>query len=216
MVRTEGESCYFFFIVIIFFWSVGDPFWYETSCIEQVAERGRWRPCWWLKNAMLCWGMNRKASSGLPRKIETGRSRTGDEGGQRAEKNQKILSTGFSWSMYGFSLFCFPVFELLSPVSSHLWTPLTFEDHMYILFSVMPSLLFFWQSNCDGNLEQVLSIPAYKICLVLLQTIIRSDSRACMANVIWISPDTTTWIRKLLQKLAGQASFGHGSWKGNY
>ena len=95
MVRAQEESCYFFFfIVIIFFWSVGDPFWYETSCIEQVAERGRWRPCWWLKNAMLCWGMNRKASSGLPRKIETGRSRTGDEGGQRAKKNQKILSTG--------------------------------------------------------------------------------------------------------------------------
>lgn len=37
----------------------------------------------------------------------------------------------------------------------------------------MPCLLFFWQGNCDDNLEQILHILAHKICPVLLQTIIK-------------------------------------------
>lgn len=70
--------------------------------------------------------------------------------------------------------------------------------------SDMPCLLFFWQGNCDDNLEQILHILAHKICPVLLQTIIKGDSRVCTVNIIWISPDTTTWIRNPCKSRKGE------------
>ncbi|GAB2272298.1 hypothetical protein Dimus_007118 [Dionaea muscipula] len=59
----------------------------------------------------------------------------------------------------------------------------------------MPCLKFFWQDVTDNHLEKVSHIMADLICPVLLDTIIKGDPRISTVNVIWMSPDSTTWIR---------------------
>ncbi|KAK3032738.1 hypothetical protein RJ639_036922 [Escallonia herrerae] len=56
-------------------------------------------------------------------------------------------------------------------------------------------LKFFWQDTSDQHLERTTHIFADTICPVLLETIIKGDPRVAKATIIWISPDTTTWIR---------------------
>ncbi|KAL5570431.1 hypothetical protein UlMin_027006 [Ulmus minor] len=45
------------------------------------------------------------------------------------------------------------------------------------------------------DLEDTSHVLADVICPVLLETIIKGDSRISSANITWINPDTTTWIR---------------------
>ncbi|KAK9282648.1 hypothetical protein L1049_010867 [Liquidambar formosana] len=68
----------------------------------------------------------------------------------------------------------------------------------------MPCLMFFWQDTNDVHLESTSNILADMICPVLLQTIIKGDPRICTVNIIWISPDTTTWIRNPCQTQKGE------------
>ncbi|CAK7336523.1 unnamed protein product [Dovyalis caffra] len=58
-----------------------------------------------------------------------------------------------------------------------------------------PCLMFFWQDANDVHLERTSNILADMICPVLLETIIKGDHRISSANIIWASPETTTWIR---------------------
>ncbi|CAL5339826.1 unnamed protein product [Camellia sinensis] len=91
-----------------------------------------------------------------------------------------------------------------------------------------PCLTFFCQDANDLHLEKTSKILADIICPVLLETIIkergvaahfmniwckccpilkpqgRCDPRVCMANIIWISPDTTTWIRNPSKSQKGE------------
>ncbi|GMH09851.1 hypothetical protein Nepgr_011692 [Nepenthes gracilis] len=59
----------------------------------------------------------------------------------------------------------------------------------------IPCLKFFWQDMTDSHLEKTSHIMADMICPVLLDTIIKGDPRISTVNIIWISPDTTTWIQ---------------------
>ncbi|KAA8519098.1 hypothetical protein F0562_013354 [Nyssa sinensis] len=68
----------------------------------------------------------------------------------------------------------------------------------------MPCLKFFWQDTSDHHLERTSHILADTICPVLLETIIKGDPRVCTANIIWISPDTTTWIRNPCKSQKGE------------
>ena len=54
----------------------------------------------------------------------------------------------------------------------------------------MPCLLFFWQDNCDINLEKVLHILAHKICPVLLQTIIKGIFIVLVLNLVFYVNNT--------------------------
>ncbi|KAL7239152.1 hypothetical protein ACSBR2_005116 [Camellia fascicularis] len=67
-----------------------------------------------------------------------------------------------------------------------------------------PCLTFFCQDANDLHLERTSKILADIICPVLLETIIKGDPRVCMANIIWISPDTTTWIRNPSKSQKGE------------
>ncbi|KAJ6934530.1 DNA-directed RNA polymerase V subunit 1 [Populus alba x Populus x berolinensis] len=58
-----------------------------------------------------------------------------------------------------------------------------------------PCLMFFWQGADDVHLERTSNILADMICPVLLETIIKGDHRISCANIIWATPETTTWIR---------------------
>ncbi|KAL0379812.1 UNVERIFIED_CONTAM: DNA-directed RNA polymerase V subunit, partial [Sesamum angustifolium] len=58
----------------------------------------------------------------------------------------------------------------------------------------LPCIQFSWQARGD-LLERASDILADTVCPVLLQTIIKGDPRVSTANIIWISPDTATWIR---------------------
>ncbi|XP_057502270.1 DNA-directed RNA polymerase V subunit 1-like [Actinidia eriantha] len=68
----------------------------------------------------------------------------------------------------------------------------------------MPCLKFFWEDTGDLHLERTSQILADIICPVLTETIIKGDPRVCMANIIWISPDTTTWIRNPCKNQRGE------------
>ncbi|KAJ6704823.1 DNA-DIRECTED RNA polymerase V SUBUNIT 1 [Salix purpurea] len=57
-----------------------------------------------------------------------------------------------------------------------------------------PCLMFFWQGADDFHLERTSNILADMICPVLLETIIKGDHRISRANIIWATPETTTWI----------------------
>ncbi|XP_017257953.1 DNA-directed RNA polymerase V subunit 1 [Daucus carota subsp. sativus] len=59
----------------------------------------------------------------------------------------------------------------------------------------MPCLKFFWKDSTDIHLEKAAHIFSSTICPVLLETIIKGDPRVCSADIIWVSPDTTSWIR---------------------
>ncbi|XWS08294.1 hypothetical protein CRYUN_Cryun41cG0067200 [Craigia yunnanensis] len=59
----------------------------------------------------------------------------------------------------------------------------------------MPCLMFFYRNTNDDHLDSTLQILADIIYPVLLETVIKGDPRICSANIIWVSPDTTTWIR---------------------
>ncbi|BBG96549.1 nuclear RNA polymerase D1B, partial [Prunus dulcis] len=58
-----------------------------------------------------------------------------------------------------------------------------------------PCLMFFLQATDDLETTTTLQYYADLICPVLLETIIKGDPRIGSANIIWIDPDTTTWIR---------------------
>ncbi|GAB4833587.1 hypothetical protein Ancab_031830 [Ancistrocladus abbreviatus] len=68
----------------------------------------------------------------------------------------------------------------------------------------MPCLKFFWQDMSDSHLEKTSHIMADVICPVLLDTIIKGDPRISTVNIIWISPDSTTWIRGPRQSRKGE------------
>ncbi|KAJ4951041.1 hypothetical protein NE237_027873 [Protea cynaroides] len=61
-------------------------------------------------------------------------------------------------------------------------------------WSEFPCLMFFLQDTSADALESNSQILANIICPVLLETIVKGDPRVCSTNVIWISPDNTTWI----------------------
>ncbi|XP_021296973.1 DNA-directed RNA polymerase V subunit 1 isoform X2 [Herrania umbratica] len=59
----------------------------------------------------------------------------------------------------------------------------------------MPCLMFFCRNTKDDHLDSTLQDLVDIIYPVLLETVIKGDPRICSANIIWVSPDTTTWIR---------------------
>ncbi|XWS74551.1 hypothetical protein CRYUN_Cryun01aG0007800 [Craigia yunnanensis] len=68
----------------------------------------------------------------------------------------------------------------------------------------MPCLMFFCRNTNDDHLDGTLQILADIIYPVLLETVIKGDPRICSANIIWVSPDTTTWIRNASKTQKGE------------
>ncbi|KAK1370494.1 hypothetical protein POM88_036586 [Heracleum sosnowskyi] len=68
----------------------------------------------------------------------------------------------------------------------------------------MPCLKFFWKDNGDIHLEKSSQIFADTICPVMLETIIKGDPRVCTADIIWVSPKTTSWIRNCSSSEKGE------------
>ncbi|KAM0054761.1 putative DNA-directed RNA polymerase [Helianthus debilis subsp. tardiflorus] len=58
-----------------------------------------------------------------------------------------------------------------------------------------PCLKFFWEDRPDIHLEKTAHIFANAVCPVLLNSIIKGDPRVKEANITWISPETTVWIK---------------------
>ncbi|XP_013628526.1 PREDICTED: DNA-directed RNA polymerase V subunit 1 isoform X1 [Brassica oleracea var. oleracea] len=61
--------------------------------------------------------------------------------------------------------------------------------------SDMPCLMFSSYNATDPDLERTLDVLCNTIYPVLLETVIKGDPRIASANIIWNSPETTTWIR---------------------
>ncbi|KAL0720705.1 hypothetical protein Bca4012_035304 [Brassica carinata] len=59
----------------------------------------------------------------------------------------------------------------------------------------MPCLMFSSNNAIDQDLERTLDVLCNAIYPVLLETVIKGDPRINSANIVWNSPDTTTWIR---------------------
>lgn len=59
----------------------------------------------------------------------------------------------------------------------------------------MPCLTFFWQDLNVIHLDETSQALTDMILPVIMETIVKGDPRVSTANIIWIAPDTTTWIR---------------------
>ncbi|XP_047947751.1 DNA-directed RNA polymerase V subunit 1 [Salvia hispanica] len=68
----------------------------------------------------------------------------------------------------------------------------------------VPCIQFLWQGASDDLLERASDFLADTVCPVLLQTVIKGDPRVSAANLIWISPDTATWIRSPCKSPKGE------------
>ncbi|KAK6928884.1 RNA polymerase Rpb1, domain 3 [Dillenia turbinata] len=68
----------------------------------------------------------------------------------------------------------------------------------------VPCLKFFWKDASDDHLEKISHILTDKICPILLETVIKGDPRVYSVNIIWTSPDTTTWIRNPSKSQKGE------------
>ncbi|KAL5698611.1 DNA-directed RNA polymerase [Ranunculus cassubicifolius] len=59
----------------------------------------------------------------------------------------------------------------------------------------IPCLQFSWKLDTSGlSLEIISQIMANVICPILLDTVIKGDRRVSSANIIWLSPDSSTWV----------------------
>ncbi|KAH0889797.1 hypothetical protein HID58_052226 [Brassica napus] len=70
--------------------------------------------------------------------------------------------------------------------------------------SDMPCLMFSSYNATDPDLERTLDVLCNTIYPVLLETVIKGDPRIASANIIWNSPETTTWIRSLHASRRGE------------
>ncbi|KAH9698533.1 DNA-directed RNA polymerase V subunit 1 [Citrus sinensis] len=70
--------------------------------------------------------------------------------------------------------------------------------------SNMPCLMFVLRGASDSYLDKLSGVLANMIYPVLLETIIKGDPRIYSANIIWISPDTTAWIRNPSKNRKGE------------
>ncbi|CAI0400152.1 unnamed protein product [Linum tenue] len=59
----------------------------------------------------------------------------------------------------------------------------------------MPCLSFCLGESCDINLERTIEVLADMVCPLLMEAIVKGDQRVSSVNIIWASPDTTSWIR---------------------
>ncbi|KAL8161234.1 hypothetical protein V2J09_012723 [Rumex salicifolius] len=72
-------------------------------------------------------------------------------------------------------------------------------------WSDMPCLKFFWQDNINlDRTSRVMHIMADVICPILLDTVVKGDPRIAAVNVIWINPDTSTWIGNSSDRQIGE------------
>ncbi|KAJ1413529.1 hypothetical protein SESBI_19605 [Sesbania bispinosa] len=76
----------------------------------------------------------------------------------------------------------------------HFFTPLPIECCSSANISA-PCLTFLWPDGDGIDLDGTTKILADVICPVLLDTIIQGDPRISSANIIWVNPDTNTWVR---------------------
>ncbi|GAV75269.1 RNA_pol_Rpb1_2 domain-containing protein/RNA_pol_Rpb1_3 domain-containing protein/RNA_pol_Rpb1_1 domain-containing protein/RNA_pol_Rpb1_5 domain-containing protein/DUF3223 domain-containing protein [Cephalotus follicularis] len=70
--------------------------------------------------------------------------------------------------------------------------------------SDMPCLMFFWHERNEIHLERTSHYLADIIYPVLLETIVKGDPRISSVTIIWVSPDSTTWIRNPSQVRKGE------------
>ncbi|CAN1813693.1 DNA-directed RNA polymerase V subunit 1 [Linum perenne] len=63
-------------------------------------------------------------------------------------------------------------------------------------FLETPCLMFCLGETYDGDLDKTIEVLADTICPVLMETTVKGDERVSSVNIIWASPDTTSWVRR--------------------
>lgn len=61
-------------------------------------------------------------------------------------------------------------------------------------------------SYCDAiqPLERTIDVMTSAVCPILLDTIVKGDPRVHLANIVWIGPDATSWVRNSRKTLKGE------------
>ncbi|CAJ1978050.1 unnamed protein product [Sphenostylis stenocarpa] len=67
-----------------------------------------------------------------------------------------------------------------------------------------PCLTFILADNHDNDFDETVKVLSENICPVLLETIIQGDPRISSASIIWVSPDTNTWVRNPYKSSSGE------------
>ncbi|KAL2326371.1 hypothetical protein Fmac_025429 [Flemingia macrophylla] len=87
----------------------------------------------------------------------------------------------------------------LNPILKN--THLSFSESTY---PTAPCITFIWPDNGDEDLDNIVKVLSDSICPVLLETVIQGDPRISSANIIWVSPDTNTWVRNPYKSSHGE------------
>ncbi|KAK7283942.1 hypothetical protein RIF29_13692 [Crotalaria pallida] len=74
-------------------------------------------------------------------------------------------------------------------------TELDSSESCYCSHSPAPCVKFLWRDGDHNDLDKSANILADIICPVLLETVVKGDQRISSANIIWVNPDTNTWVR---------------------
>ncbi|CAL0328767.1 unnamed protein product [Lupinus luteus] len=74
-------------------------------------------------------------------------------------------------------------------------TELDFSESCYCSHHSAPCVKFLWPDGDHSDLDKTANIMSDIICPVLLETVVKGDPRISSANIIWVNPDTNTWVR---------------------
>ncbi|RDY14699.1 DNA-directed RNA polymerase V subunit 1, partial [Mucuna pruriens] len=83
-------------------------------------------------------------------------------------------------------------------------TQLSFSESCSSSHPAAPCVTFIWQDDHDNDLDNTVKVLSDKIFPVLLETIIQGDPRISSASIIWVSPDTNTWVRNPYKSSNGE------------
>ncbi|KAG2396532.1 DNA-directed RNA polymerase V subunit 1 DNA-directed RNA polymerase D subunit 1b [Vigna angularis] len=83
-------------------------------------------------------------------------------------------------------------------------TELSFSESCSASHSAAPCLTFIWVDDRNNEFDRTVKILSEEICPVLLDTIIQGDPRISSASIIWVSPDTNTWVRNPYKSSNGE------------
>ncbi|TKY68288.1 DNA-directed RNA polymerase V subunit 1 [Spatholobus suberectus] len=96
-------------------------------------------------------------------------------------------------------------FSRKKKINQHLKrTRLSFSESCSSSHPAAPCVTFILQEDPDRDLDTTVKILSDTIFPVLLETIIQGDPRISSASIIWVSPDTNTWVRNPYKSSHGE------------
>ncbi|XP_019449371.1 PREDICTED: DNA-directed RNA polymerase V subunit 1-like isoform X1 [Lupinus angustifolius] len=69
------------------------------------------------------------------------------------------------------------------------------SESCYCSHPSAPCVKFLWPDGDHSDLDKTANILSDMICPVLLEAVVKGDPRISSASIIWVNPDTNTWVQ---------------------